>query len=242
MKKIIYFTFFLIALFTLSGCPEIPIDGGEERVFCKYFIAEYKNIVHVDLRQDLETDSNNIVIEILLYGNDHGDIASVCIEKEKWDSVAFLHSDTAWNRIIIKGCDPWIPDHYAHALLKEVTAIDVTSAQAWNARHPADSSLTDIVRLKTQSYKQYIRSGYDDSILNDPIDPIYQDDYRTRLMWQEMRLSDMDREDFELTMYYKSYLIFTTPPDRPGQYDITVTIHTEDDKEFVKSCRINVTE
>lgn len=245
MKKIIYTILPIIAILVLTGCPDDPIIGGLRRVFSKHFILQYENIGYADLRQDFETDSNNIVIEIELGVNSRQyEFAGIGATKlrEKWDSVAILHGDTAWDRIVLIECDPWLGPYHPHALLNEVTAIDITSAQAWDARHPAGSSLADIVRLKTQSYKQYIRSGYDDSILEDPIDPIDQDDYRTRLMWQEMLLSDMAVEDFELTMYYKNYLIFTTPPDHPGQYDITVTIHTEDGKEFVKSCSVNATE
>lgn len=245
MKKC--FTLFacllLIALVLLTtGCPDNRLMGDKYGLYkSPNYILMYQYCSKMELIQEGNS------IRIRTYYDSDGDIIYVpgayvaprevtpFTNKTVFDSLAAKHNDVNYtgefwilfydetkNTGMITYGEP-------SANMQDVDSISITCDSCWNATHPAGASLTDITKLETRSYRQYIRSGYDLSATSDG----------GELSTQNILISEMTPEDYELILYIYGRLSFTALPEKAGVYPVTVSVSFDDGGVFTKKCNFN---
>ncbi|MDO4190755.1 MAG: hypothetical protein Q4D14_03585 [Bacteroidales bacterium] len=109
-----------------------------------------------------------------------------CNESQIYETMNLRHNDTAYNRPIYviwnggkSGCHPSVTGHTFACI--DVLSVDVTCSEDFDANHPANTSLNDVVNWVTISAMPYIHSDYTDSV-DWSIDPIANTSYMSELL------------------------------------------------------------
>lgn len=250
MKRTILQTILLASIILLSGCPHIdpPEDEldkimvGEEycgpdiSVISKSAIAQYWTLesFHTNTRYSNEEHSIEIIGRLI---NPNYSILSTGDDAIMFQKLAAKHNDTAYNGLV----------SYVATLSKEneydttnifntssadvdIESLNVTSSEPWDAKHPAGTSLNDIIIFSGRPYQQFIDSNYDSIYIRRPI-------YKF-----EKRLSDMQPRDFYLTISPGFELKFTEKPQDCQLQHITVEINLDDGRTITTQTTIDFTQ
>lgn len=250
-KKITFILIFMVCLF-LAGCGDnnpVPQPYPDVyKVVSKSFIAVLDQIDYVDVEFPSEKYDGKYYISFQLkcYDSNIGNSVSILStghEKEVFDSLMTVFGDTAYNQEhYYEDYDthpdalnfPVFTNKFCHAHLQQVTSLDVTSDTDWDDVHPAGTSLNDIITFSSNTPKYYIQNGYQGEL---------SFDYNDSFSWQTMPLSEMEENDFHLTMNYfvqrisgnDTYLFFDSEPTSEKNHTITVTLHLDDGRTIQDS-------
>lgn len=248
MKRTILQTILLASIVLLSGCPHIEPPEDEQDViigggkYCgpdiyiisKSVIAQYWTLESLEARNSDEP--RNFFIESRLI-NPNYSILSTGDDAIMFQKLAAKHNDTAYNGLV----------SYVATLSKEneydttnifntssadvdIESLNVTSSEPWDAKHPAGTSLNDIIIFSGRPYQQFIDSNYDSIYIRRPI-------YKF-----EKRLSDMQPRDFYLTISPGFELKFTEKPQDCQLQHITVEINLDDGRTITTQTTIDFTQ
>lgn len=229
-SKILKIAALLLAISTLFLFVQCPDPGAaRERYYSKSFIVSYRPVASISVAQD-ETDC----MTAKLTTNNNSSYKDVITPKNnalKFDSLARKHGDTFYNQIYVIGAaDPfaldgdWLP----HALNSDPVAIEVVSDRDWDENHPAGTSLNDIIMFSTQSYRQYIRSGYDNILFPD----------ESKYTAQNILLSEATPADYELTLTDSATFVFQSRPTLYDEHMLTITIDFDNGSRSICNCRM----
>ena len=184
------------------------------------------------------TDSKNIKVT----GKTPWDLAdwkSTGNQKKIYDNLCILHNDLNYNkkRGYIVSTD-WGCNYKG-----TFTEISVISDKDFDEKHPAGSSLNDIVRFLSTSPKKFIDSNYKsyyDWINNYPGNFNLENTVRDfiNVRWEDQpcyhpidkNLSEITISDLALVEWF--VIIFEKQPDKEKEHEITVTIKEGDGRVF----------
>jgi hypothetical protein len=176
MKKVL---FLLCAAAALAGCEKSRVVCCEQpsgySIFTRSYVTAYNHLSSLHLYEywydppRVEVDGEWLPIGVKginVHGGGYSLITSYDDEdskKERYDALCEKHNDMTFNREVYIYPGGYAPGSFG----VDFTSIDIVSNADFDAGHLAGSSLGDIVMFDGRSYKQYIDSGYDDTLLDD---------------------------------------------------------------------------
>ncbi|GEM_PF-1565844 len=141
----------LLVIFSLclSSCGEITYSGK-----VNHLVGEYINVKNIVIEQldnnccKLSYDENNVI--------SYDYLSESSKLKYIFDSLSIKHSDISYKGRLsdLGGSSPF------RCLATDFISINVTSTKDYNATHPANSSLNDIVKFLSVSCYPFIKSNY----------------------------------------------------------------------------------
>ncbi|MDR1610500.1 MAG: hypothetical protein LBS08_03200 [Candidatus Symbiothrix sp.] len=225
---------FLVGLAILvAGC-----DVVQTRKFRSY-ITGYYNYAGIALKI---SGSGNIALEgsgrVWLCGWD-----SKGKEKVIYDSLCVLHNDMSYNK---KRDYIAVPD-WGFSFKGDIVSIDVVSNADFDAQHPANSSLNDIIRFLSVSLYPYIISGYKNTFdWERDLPESFQCEKSLRQQVNQneascyhpidKKLSELTSEDLIL-VDWNSFLVFEQQPDLSKEHELKVTVKMSDGRTFTPSIK-----
>ena len=157
-RKHRYIPLLLSSLFLLAaaGCDRNKTNF----VFHENFIEVYET--GSDLRLHLREEYDNPPhYHIRVY---YSDYPRKTIDKEsspvRFRRLAEHNGDTSFNRWIDHWAEPGTWPYTVEAWADNFQSMHVTSDADWDEAHPAGTPLDDILRIKIETYAEFIRSGY----------------------------------------------------------------------------------
>ena len=210
--KVGFFGLCAIVLCGTTDCTDNnsqPIDGT---VFSTHYIQKYTQAQTLTIR----TMPDEGCVKLLIDGNHitHHD-------ETAFRDLYTQYSDTDFNGYLVP--------YTMQAVATEFTAIDVTCDRAFDAAHPAGSSLADLVTLAGASAYPYLQSGYKASFdwRTAPADYRFEEEpvahYGSGFSPINNRLDALSPDDLRL-LDPTLYLRFKTSPAQTGTYLFTVTM------------------
>ena len=246
-RKISYFIA-IIALGILTGC-DLTGCGSfymKRKEKCPSYVVCYVNLESVRLSVDC-FDGRCVFIEPGFHVDVVYGLHSSGAEKEKYDQLCIKHNDLSYNQDHIIIGDP--PRDYESVTHFECdfTKITVTTDKDFDETHPAGTDLSDVVRFMSWSPCKYILSGYSDyyhydkSDVSDAFDTMMRRSLSKECFNEDMEyfpidklVKDLTADDLILVGYnplaYLGMLYFDKLPSEQGEYEIAVSIKTDDGK------------
>lgn len=199
MKKYIFWCFCALAV-TACDKEKIMTEIPEgHKIFQETYISTYVDIDQFQIKQLHGSTLYPAAIgRQCMRDNDN--------DRERFWEFARKYGDTDFN-------DYGLP---RMACGQAIRFIEVTCSSAFDAEHPAGSSLRDIVKINASSDYLFVHNGYDPAYLNHMISKL---------------LSSMTEVDGYM-LYPAWRLYFPTNPSAPGKYEIKVDITLDDGKIF----------
>jgi len=177
--------------------------------------------------------------------------------KERYDELCQKHNDLSYNQK--RSLNGGVLDVESVGYIDcDFTDISVTADKDFDAAHPAGTNLADIVRFMSWSPYKYISSGYSkyyhynksdvseafDKYMRIYINEKYFDNEIEATCYPIDKLvSDLTSEDLILLGHdapgFIGMLYFEKMPDMRGEYNIIVTMNTDDER--VLSDSVNMT-
>ncbi len=210
--KVGFFGLCAIVLCGTTDCTDNnsqPIDGT---VFSTHYIQKYTQAQTLTIR----TMPDEGCVKLLIDGN----------HITHHDETAFRDLYTQYGDTDFNG---YLVPYTMQAVATEFTAIDVTCDRAFDAAHPAGSSLADLVTLAGASAYPYLQSGYKASFdwRTAPADYRFEEEpvahYGSGFSPINNRLDALSPDDLRL-LDPTLYLRFKTSPAQTGTYLFTVTM------------------
>lgn len=167
-----------------------PTYSYESHEVNSYVVAYYKAVPEIRSNYSYYSDKGNR-LELVQRCSVHEYYAwSEGEDRVKFDSLARVYGDTAYPQTITlrykngSDCfDTWLAD--MSVAIDNIVAISITAAQAFDSRHPAGTSLNDLLEITYKSPYQFIKHGYDESL---------------RQVEQKRKLSEMTPEDYKMLL------------------------------------------
>ena len=209
MRTTMYIAMFAL-FFSLFSCEEKePISGATYNKTCitGYVVPEYFSTGKVDSG-----------IKFALGGN-------VITSGDAFKKLSQKYNDVSYNRYTVHGP--------CQALEDGLCKMKVETIKPFDATHPADSDISDLIECQYISFCDYIRSGYQKEGEDDEQDLElfgYTLDEGAKLLKEDLQNINYDNtqlmtEDFVLT--------FKKEPEEKGVYRFILTLQTQD-KEINK--------
>lgn len=240
----------VLILFAFSNC-------DKDRIFCQSYAVGY---VKFDLGLVDETQMYNCIkiycatgIPFVWYNmEDSGK------EKEIYDELCRKHNDLTYNRR--RKISPY-EGILGSAIYpaSDFKSIRITADRAFDAAHSAGDDLGDIIRFLSWSPIKYIKSGYteyyhyDTSALSRTFIRVMPNFYGSECFKTETEstcfpvdklVSDLEPEDLvmlgEDNPSIIGLLYFEKRPAVSGEYEITVSMTTDEDEVMTSSIRISL--
>lgn len=160
-------------------------------------------------------------------------------QNKEFDSLAAMHNDTDYNRVYTYGSDDPLAflngRRFPVANDADVLSVTVTCDSDWDDAHPAGTPLNDIILFTTYSYRDYIRSGYNDQMF--PNYELRRHGFpQCKLKEHVMLLSMMQEADFELTLCETSYMQFTVEPNSMEPRVLNLAFQMDDGRLLESQC------
>lgn len=178
MKKLAFNLFLALStLLVLGACSETEPDGimTEPNYVSRYLVPNSISTIHCSLDNDsVQALDSNMVLRIEIVGDE---------TDAEFYSKKF--GDRSYNRY---------PEFTTIALTQAMNSIDITCDQAYDAEHPAGTSLSDLLVYQVFSYATVIANNY---ICSPPYWAFHDDNEdREYLNWNdEYRLHDFYQAD-----------------------------------------------
>ncbi|MCC8034558.1 MAG: hypothetical protein LIO77_01325 [Rikenellaceae bacterium] len=205
MKKLIFISFSIAVIATLSSCE----DRYTGTVFSLGFIGEY----YEPEEMVLESSYRRVQVRV------HGAVSTYNGKKnpnERYLELAEINGDTKYKNQLLPGSNP--------ALSENPTGVTVICDRDIDATHPAGAPLDDMIIMLGWTYSEYIKSGY--KTYTKEIPETYG--YDLNLTGHPGHspffkyLKDIKKEDLSIL----EPLFYLYPKDWPsGEYNLTVTMH-----------------
>lgn len=204
MKRVFCYVALLLPLLLLCGCPHncgrMSLLRINDSIESNYYIPQYWNYFNVywaNSKQSHNPDCVDLVYRpywgFSLMQMESANIMSEAEELERFLDLAASHGDTLpyceIKRFVKFGdySSVFAYDFNQSACAHEIDSINVFSLDDWDDEHPAGSSLNDIIRFDAYTPKDYIRSGFSDTV--------------PKLKHIKKLLSETVKEDFDLVTY-----------------------------------------
>ena len=210
--KVGFFGLCAIVLCGTTDCTDNNSQPIDDTVFSTHYIQKYTQAQTLTIR----TMPDEGCVKLLIDGNHitHHD-------ETAFRDLYTQYSDTDFNGYLVP--------YTMQAVATEFTAIDVTCDRAFDAAHPAGSSLADLVTLAGASAYPYLQSGYKASFdwRTAPADYRFEEEpvahYGSGFSPINNRLDALSPDDLRL-LDPTLYLRFKTSPAQTGTYLFTVTM------------------
>lgn len=219
MKK---WLLYLMVIPMFSAC-EVSQDGPTRIIFMRSFITDY---VDGDLELHSYTSRYTPKGCLLfskirpdrLYGTP--DYGAKGEEAEHFLEIAKKNGDLSYNRnepanIFGHTC---CADNFISIQVKCLNA-------AWDSKHPAGTSLNDIVTIHYTSYADYVRSGYPKN-------------YDWKNAGGVKVLADLSKDDLMMITTRIDFYFSSIPP--AGSYEMEVTFVTTEGEEKTATCTLEI--
>ena len=204
MKTTIYIAM-LALFFSLFSCEkEEPISGATYNKTCitGYVVPEYFSTGKVDSG-----------MKFALRGN-------VITSGDAFKKLSQKYNDVSYNRYTVHGP--------CQALEDGLCKMKVETIKPFDAEHPADSDISDLIECQYISFCDYIRSGYQKEGEDDEQDLElfgYTLDEGAKLLKED--LQNINYENTQL-MTEDLVLTFKKEPEEKGVYRFILTLQTQD--------------
>lgn len=222
---------------------------------CPSYVVCYVNLESIDLT----VEPSNPQCLLIKHGNDRPItsywLQSTGAEKERYEQLCRKHNDLSYNQYRSLSFIPYDSVTYNEC---DFTEISITADKDFDQAHPAGTNLADIVRFMSWSPYKYILSGYkqyyhynmsDVSETFDKVMRIYINkdcfDYSTNMTRHpiDKLAEDLNADDLVLlgddSPGLLGMLYFEKMPEEEGEYTITVSMHTDNDKNLVNSVKMS---
>ena len=235
VKNIFITSLLLIMIVQFQGC-----DVVEYKTFKSYVNTYYKyNDINLSL-----TPTGNIMISGASFDK-HYSWKSVGGDKDVYENLCKIHNDISYDkkRGYIVGTD------WGHCSTFDFNRIDVISNIDFDQKHPAGTSLNDIIRFISVSPKKYIDSNYINTYdwLNGTPDSFKKEQemynfrngiesknyYPINKLLSEMSINEMVMMPSE----HFGYLIFEATPTEFKEHQLTITVSLSDGNIIVKTIK-----
>ena len=250
-----------VALLVLTGCDLIGLDWTG----CGSFYATKKEkspsyvVCYVNLESIRLSIDNNDARCLFINPGFHLDVSyglhSSGAEKKKYDQLCIKHNDISYNQYhVFMGKPPRDEETVAYFAC-DFTEITVTADKDFDETHPAGTDLSDIVRFMSWSPYKYILSGYskyyhyDKSDVSTTFDSMMRRYMNKECFYEKMEyypidkpLKDLTAEDLILVGYKAlstlGMLYFDKLPTGEGEYEVAVTIRTDDNRNLSNTVKM----
>lgn len=234
-KNIIITSLLVIMIGQFQGC-----DVVEYNTFTSYVNTYYKyNDINLSL-----TPVGNIMISGASFDK-HYSWQSKGNDKDIYENLCKTHNDISYNkkRELIVGTN------WGHCSMLDFKRIDIMSNIDFDQKHPAGTSLNDIIRFISVSPKKYIDSNYAKTYdwLNGTPDSFKkeQEMYNFRNGTESKNYYPIDKLLSEISINemvmmpseYFGYLIFEATPTGLKEHQLTITVSLSDGKIIVKTIK-----
>lgn len=239
----------IIALGLLSGC-----DPGYQMTKCPSYVVCYTNLKSVELSAE-SSNSRCIVV------NSGCDFSKSCglhssgDKKDRYNQLCQKHNDLSYNQYRLIGGT--LDEESVTYLDSDFSEITVTADKDFDATHPAGANLSDLVRFMSWSPYKYILSGYSkyyhydksdvseafDTLMRIYINKEYFDNATEATCYPiDKLIKDLTSDDLILLgqdfPLFLGLLYFDKTPDIKGEYNIAVTIKTDNGKVFSETVKL----
>lgn len=207
MKK--YLSILLVSLSLLVSCQK------EETYYLRSFVMKYMDAQSISLREY----SNGISIRADFLSS-LGDFQSTGQLRESYDALCRKHNDMTFMRK-----KTVFPYSWTTNIGIDFLSIDVISDSDFDAEHPANTSLADVVIFSSHSLKPFIDSGYESKYDGREYHPFK--DVISNLSSEQLILLGKDN--------YIGSLTFNAEPTSSKTHKFTVTMTADDGRVFTAS-------
>ena len=240
MKNLIYLITVVFFVIALTSCDVVQTEK------IRSYVIAYGNVDSISL---LKTESGNLLLRIS-HTDDGVNWRSNGDDKVKYDNLCRSHNDMSCFRTLRFIEFP----RSGYFMMEDAVAIEVTSNQDFDEKHPAGSSLNDVVRFCSATPAPYIQSGYElsyDWVNNYPqgyykekdledVSSNYQKElndpsFDIKALYPiDDLLKDISSDQLELlgigNGFHLGYLIFEAQPNTSTVHKLTVSMTTETEK------------
>lgn len=267
MKRVWFLTMIFSLLLGCSEEPAVvkPVDDDEptlddeQEIFLRSFITRYADFTAISLQNGSEQDPyfDDPYTLRIRYNTSciQYDYRDQYPNKAEYDALCQKHVDMSFNRTVIyTSADYPFPMYGAN----DWVTVDLVSDADFDAKHPAGTSLGDIVTYHSMSPMRWIRSGYTDTYdwSQYPKDGLlftYCPNYAVSLNWDyyefsamrpvEKHLKDLSPMDlilngfgrYGISDWFFAYLHFDHGPTMAREHTFTVTLLSDQGKVFTAS-------
>lgn len=204
MKRIFCYVALLLPLLLLCGCPHDCWKMSPVHENCsiesEHYIAQYWYPFNIRWSNSKQSHNPGCIdlsfrppSDAMSY-DESVNVLSVGEELDVFMELASRHGDTVPNysevKNYVKSANYYqvlAYDFKESACAYEIDSIRVFSLDDWDDEHPAGSSLNDLIRFDAYSPKDYIRSGFSDTV--------------PKLKHINKLLSETVKEDFDLVTF-----------------------------------------
>lgn len=188
-------------------------------------------------------------------GNSYCGLHSEGADKDRYNQLCQKHNDLSYNQYRLIG--EFLDEESVTYLDCDFSEITVTADKDFDTTHPVGANLSDVVRFMSWSPYRYITSGYSkfyhydkadvseafDTLMRLCINKKYFDNATEATCYPIDKLvKDLTSDDLILlgldSPFFLGLLYFEKTPDMKGEYNIVVTIKTDDDRVFSDAVKL----
>jgi hypothetical protein len=229
--KAIKFLIFIGLFMASNAC--CCVDFGKQSKFMRSFVTEYYTTDSIELKFPTYVNGYTVIAinstpvgiysyPQLLCGN-----GSNGQEGKLYDELCLKHNDMSYNKTFKLNNPGELPRNEYMGL--DFASIRVVSDSDFDKEHPAGTDLGDVIIYFNHSVKKFIDSGYTELAPNGSPDHYF-----------EKKVSKLTVDDLTLLVYYSlGNLLFESLPTLSQTHHLTVTMTTDDGKEFSASIDID---
>ena len=240
----------VIALGVLSGC-----DPMYERTNCPSYVVCYVDLASIKLTPE-PTTPGCILLEAENDFSKTYSLHSTGANQERYAQLCEKHKDLSYNQYRVIG---GVLDRESVTYNDcDFSMITINADMDFDEMHPAGTDLSDIVRFLSWSPYRYIISGYSayyhydktdvseafDTIMRIYISKVFFDKATDATCYPiDKRVKDLTSEDLTLVggddaLALLGMLYFEQSPSKQGEYNITVSIKTDDDRTLTDTVQM----
>lgn len=239
----------IVALGLLSGC-----DPLYRMTKCPSYVVCYVGPDELEFATE-PTNPQCIIINAGIGNTSYCGLHSKGADKDRYNQLCQKHNDLSYNQYRLIGGSLDIESvTYLDCDFSEIT---VTADKDFDATHPAGANLSDLVRFMSWSPYRYITSGYSkfyhydkadvseafDTLMRIYINKEYFDNATEATCYPiDKLIKDLTSDDLILlgqdSPLFLGLLYFDKTPDIKGEYNIAVTIKTDNGKVFSDTVKL----
>lgn len=137
------FILFFLVIATLSSCSDSSSDYPKSK---NYIFRYIYDVNQAEIASHIDNQSYSLVIK-------GSEAKADDLNNQKYESFAKQFNDMSFNKSIIFM-------HSQPVLADTITKIDFMCKQSFDANHPQNSNINDLIKITCSSLKEYIESGY----------------------------------------------------------------------------------
>ena len=228
MKSIkLFVSLLLLLLLGMVSCTPVKTTTFES------YILVYRSIIGEDIISFKHEENGIIRFYIDDESRTYSYFSSNSEKKEKYLELCKKNNDISFNKkLTYAGYPHWGGEYLAES----ITSIEIISDNDFDDKHPAGTSLADIVKFNAYTAKPFIDSGYKGDVYQYNGDEVSVDDTK---VWTKIskKISELELEDLMLLEVEFMSLEFISMPTLKKEHNLTVKLSFENGQETIVNCQ-----